>query len=87
MGDYPGKEPKGPSKKPRAARPGRRALLEIRHYQRQVGYLIPKIPFQRLIREIAFDVSNISDIKFQSSALLALQEASEAYAVSFMEGM
>ncbi|VEN37491.1 unnamed protein product, partial [Callosobruchus maculatus] len=36
-----------------------------------------KLPFQRLVREIAQDFK--TDLRFQSSAVMALQEASEAY--------
>jgi histone H3 len=65
-----------------------RALLEIRHYQKQVGFLIPKLPFQRLVREVTMNVGRVgASLRFQSSAILALQEASEAYLVSFFEGI
>jgi len=36
-----------------------------------------RLPFQRLVREIAQDFR--SDLRFQAAAVLALQEASEAY--------
>ena len=42
-----------------------------------------KLPFQRLVREIAQDFK--TDLKFQSSGLMALQEASEAYLVRLFE--
>ena len=45
--------------------------------------LIRKLPFQRLVREIAYDIK--SDVRFQSSAILALQEISESYLVSLFE--
>merc|ERR1712199_9821 len=45
--------------------------------------LIRKLPFQRLVREIAQDYK--SDLRFQASAILALQEASEAYLVGLFE--
>ncbi|KAG0347884.1 histone H3.1 [Podila minutissima] len=45
--------------------------------------LIRKLPFQRLVREIAQDFK--TDLRFQSSAIGALQEASEAYLVSLFE--
>jgi histone H3 len=38
-----------------------------------------KAPFQRLVREIAVGIK--SDLRMQSTALLALQEAAEAYMV------
>ena len=45
--------------------------------------LLRKLPFQRLIREIAQDYK--SDLRFQSNAVLALQEAAEVYLVSLFE--
>ena len=61
------------------------ALREIRHFQRSVGLLIPLLPFQRLVREIAQDCK--MDLRFQSSAILALQEAAEAWLVSLFESV
>jgi histone H3 len=79
--------PKGgstkPQKKPHRFRPGTVALREIRRYQKSGELLIRKLPFQRLIREIAQDVKD--DLRFQSSAVAALQEASEAYLVGIFE--
>ena len=59
------------------------ALREIRKYQRSTELLIRKLPFQRLVRGIADNFK--ADIRFQSSAVLALQEAAEAYLVGLME--
>ena len=73
----------GGVKKPHRYRPGTVALREIRRYQSSSNLLIPKLPFQRLVREIAQDM--LMDIRFQSTALLALQEASEAYLVQLLE--
>jgi histone H3 len=64
-------------------RPGSRALRDIRKYQKSTELLIKKLPFQRLIRQIGQDF-NI-DLRFQSKALLALQEASEVYLVDLFE--
>lgn len=66
-------------------RPGTVALREIRQYQKTSCLLIRKLPFQRLVREIVANVSNCSDYRFQSSALLALQESAEAYITSIFE--
>jgi histone H3 len=52
-------------------------------YVRLLLVLIRKLPFQRLVREIAQDVNN--DLRFQSTAILALQEAAEAYLVDLFE--
>jgi len=47
--------------------------------------LIPKLPFQRVIREICGEVALRSDLKWQASAIGALQEATEAFLVSEFE--
>ena len=73
----------GGLKKPHRYKPGTVALREIRKYQKSTELLIRKLPFQRLVREIAQDYK--SDLRFQSNAVLALQEASEAYLVSLFE--
>ena len=73
----------GGIKKPHRYRPGTVALREIRKYQKSTELLIRKLPFQRLVREIAQDFK--SDLRFQSSAILALQESSEAYLVGLFE--
>jgi len=73
----------GGVRKPHRYRPGTVALREIRRYQKSTDLLLRKLPFQRLVREIAAEVRN--DLRFQSSAILALQEASEAYLVSLFE--
>lgn len=88
-------------KKPHRYKPGTVALREIRRYQKSTDLLIRKrlsclpqprlicllwlgkLPFQRLVREIAQDFKN--DLRFQSTAILALQEASEAYLVGLFE--
>jgi histone H3 len=75
--------PTGGVKKPHRYRPGTVALREIRRYQKSTELLIRKLPFQRLVREIAQDFK--TDLRFQSSAVMALQEASEAYLVSLFE--
>ncbi|KAL8256577.1 hypothetical protein R6Q59_031644 [Mikania micrantha] len=73
----------GGVKKPHRFRPGTVALREIRKYQKSTELLIRKLPFQRLVREIAQDFK--TDLRFQSSAVAALQEASEAYLVGLFE--
>ena len=64
-------------------RPGIAALKEIRHFQKGTALLIRKLPFQRLVREIAQDFK--TDLRFQQAAIQALQEASEAYLVGLFE--
>ena len=70
----------GGVKKPHRFRPGTVALREIRRYQKSTELLIRRLPFQRLVREIAQDFK--TDLRFESSAL---QEASEAYLVGLFE--
>ena len=62
---------------------GMMALKEIRHYQKFTGFLIRKLPFQRLVWEIAIEVAQ--EMRFQSLALLALQEAAKAYLMGLFE--
>ncbi len=64
-------------------RPGTVALRQIRKYQKSTNLLLRKLPFQRLVRELAFKFR--SELRFQSQAILALQEASEAYLVGLFE--
>ena len=73
----------GGIRRPHRYRPGTVALREIRKYQKSTELLIRKLPFQRLVREIAQDFK--TDLRFQGSAVLALQEASEAYLVGLFE--
>mmetsp|Transcript_54010 Transcript_54010/g.150206 ORF Transcript_54010/g.150206 Transcript_54010/m.150206 type:complete len:137 (+) Transcript_54010:148-558(+) len=73
----------GGIKKPHRFRPGTVALREIRKYQKSTELLLRKLPFQRLVRELAQDIK--IDLKFQSQAVLALQEAAEAYLVGLFE--
>ena len=76
----------GGVKKPHRFRPGTVALREIRRYQKSTELLLRKLPFQRIVREIAKSGENKEkDYRFQSSAILALQEATEAYMVSMFE--
>jgi histone H3 len=69
--------PLGGIKKPHRWRPGTVALREIRRYQRSSELLIRKLPFQRLVREIAQEFK--TDLRFQSAAIAALQEASVTF--------
>ena len=70
-------------KKPHRYRPGTVALREIRRYQKSTDVLIRKAPFWRLVREITQDFKG--DLRFQSPAIMALQEATEAYLVGLFE--
>ena len=84
------KGPPGGVRKPHRFRPGTVALKEIRRYQKTTELLIRKLPFQRLVREIANDPEVcpghlVGKLQFQSAAVMALQEASEAYLVGLFE--
>ncbi|KAF9485269.1 histone H3 [Pholiota conissans] len=78
-------------KKPHRFRPGTVALREIRKYQKSTDLLLQKLPFSRIVREITQEMTtntnftNSADLRWQSSALLALQEATEAYLVHLFE--
>ena len=73
----------GGVKKPHRYRPGTVALREIRRYQKSTELLLRKRPFQQLVREVAQDFQN--DLRFQSHAIMALQEACEAYLIRLFE--
>lgn len=66
------------------AKPGMAALKEIRDLQNKTALIIPKLPFARLVKELGEKVSSIS-LRWQAEALLALQEAAEAYLVHLFE--
>lgn len=71
------------NKKQRRYRPGTVALREIRRLQKSTELLIPKAPFQRLVREIGQTFNE--GIRFQATTVKAIQEASEAYLVRLFE--
>ena len=75
----------GERQKKRKYRPGTRALMEIRHYQKSVEFLIRKLPFQRVVREVTQNLGVIDDLRFTPDAIFALQEASEVFLVNLME--
>ncbi|GAA5880170.1 hypothetical protein JCM16303_001238 [Sporobolomyces ruberrimus] len=85
-----GKTAAAAPKKPHRFKPGTVALREIRHYQKSTDLLLRRLPFARLVREIATDFFDDETgeqvgLRWQSSALLALQEATEAYLVHLFE--
>uniref|UniRef100_A0A452VAX3 Histone H3-like centromeric protein A n=2 Tax=Ursidae TaxID=9632 RepID=A0A452VAX3_URSMA len=62
-----------------------RVLREIRMLQKSTGLLIRKSPFGRLAREICVKFTRGVDFSWQAQALLALQEAAEAFLVHLFE--
>jgi histone H3 len=76
----------GGVKKPHRYRPGTVALKEIRRYQKSTELLIRKAPFQRLVKELTENLPGArSEFRWQSSAMMALQEASESYLIDLYE--
>ncbi|WRT66142.1 uncharacterized protein IL334_003095 [Kwoniella shivajii] len=77
----------GPTRAKRRYRPGTLALKEIRQYQKSTDLLIAKLPFSRVVREVALSSSSMEagDLRWQSSAIMALQEAAEAFLVHLFE--
>ena len=73
----------GGLKRPMRYRPGTVALREIRRYQKSTELLIRKLPFNRLVREIAQDFK--TNLRFKPQAMGALQDAAEAYLVGLFE--
>ncbi|CAL8299694.1 unnamed protein product [Lota lota] len=72
--------PPDPPPKRRRYRPGAKALLEIRKYQKGHELLLRKAPFARLVREVCQTYS-MKDLRWQVYAIMALQEAAEAFLV------
>lgn len=87
-----GANTQAPVVKKRRNRPGTVALREIRHFQKGTDLLMAKLPFARLVKEIAMEYTSGAHLfgaqtgadphRFQSTAILALQEATEAYLVA-----
>ncbi|WWC61638.1 uncharacterized protein I303_104222 [Kwoniella dejecticola CBS 10117] len=77
----------GQQRAKRRYRPGTLALKEIRRYQKSTDLLIAKLPFSRVVREVAMSLSSTEagDLRWQSSAIMALQEAAEAFLVHLFE--
>ena len=75
----------GGVKKPHRYRPGTVALREIRKYQKSTELLLRKAPFNRLVREILTSDLGKYGLRWQQNAVIALQEAAEAYMVSLFE--
>ncbi|KAH7105563.1 histone-fold-containing protein [Auriculariales sp. MPI-PUGE-AT-0066] len=83
--------PADPARKKKRYRPGTVALREIRKYQKSTDLLLAKLPFSRIVREVAESMQtdlvdySKSGLRWQTSALLALQEATEAFLVHLFE--
>jgi histone H3 len=66
-----------PEKKARRWRPGTVAKREIRKLTKSTTLLFPKLPFNRLVREICQDFA--LDMHFTKNSMYALQEAAEMF--------
>ena len=83
----------GGIKKPQRYHPGLLALHEICRYQQSMESLIRKTPFNKLIKEISQEYRICPEgpgtpsvqVRFQSTALAALQEAAESFLVGLFE--
>ena len=60
-------------------RPGTVALREIRRYQKSTNLLIPRLPFGRAVRQVADEVFPGKELRFQGSAILAIQQSAEDF--------
>ncbi|VDI76931.1 uncharacterized protein [Mytilus edulis] len=74
----------GSLRKKKRFRAGTRALMEIRQYQKTTNLLIRKLPFSRVVREIAMAISH-EPLRWNAMAICALQEAAEAFIVHLFE--
>ena len=77
------KTAEGEARKKNRFKPGTVALREIKRYQKSNDLLLPRAPFMRLVKSIA--ESEDHQLRFQSHAIQALQEATEAYIVGLFE--
>ena len=93
-GKNPRQEPPRRPEGRRKTKPGMAALREIRKLQKSTDLLLRRLPFQRLVREIAIEVGRVSrvdksfradEIRFQATAISVLQEAAEAHLVGMFE--
>lgn len=75
----------GGAKRDHRFRAGTRALMEIRKYQKSTNLLLRKMPFARVVREICQIFNPTSELRWQAAAIMALQEASEAFLVHLFE--
>lgn len=78
-----GSNGEGKPTRPHRFRPGTQALRAIRRYQKSTDLLLRKLPFQRLVHEVA--QKHQADLRFQASAVATLQEATEMYLVGILE--
>ncbi|KAI6232159.1 Histone domain-containing protein [Aphelenchoides besseyi] len=71
--------------KKRRYKAGTKALMEIRKYQKSTALLIQHAPFCRVVKDIIYEMSGRQDMRVQSEAVSALQEAAEAFIIQLFE--
>ncbi|KAI6173677.1 Histone domain-containing protein [Aphelenchoides besseyi] len=71
--------------KKRRFKAGTKALMEIRKYQKSTALLIQKAPFCRVVKDTIYEMSGRQDMRVQSEAVSALQEAAEAFIIQLFE--
>ncbi len=77
------RKPANPKRKPTAR--GWYGINEIRRYQKSTDLLLRKLPFSRVVRDIAKEYGRGEPLRFQAEALLALQTAAEDYLTRLFE--
>lgn len=80
MGKAPRKQA---NPKPRRKKPGVRALMEIRKWQKDYSQVLLKAPFKRLVQQIANN--HQPGFRFTQMAYVALQEVAEVHVVRIFE--
>lgn len=71
-------------KKRKRRKPGQVAIKQIAFYQKTANLLLPKLSFQRIVREIVQSVTP-DEYKWSPNALEALQTSTEAYLTAVFE--
>ena len=73
-----------PVQKKHRYRPGTRAIMDIRKYQKSSDLLLRKLPFSRLVKELA-EMYNSAGLRWTAEAMMAMQEAAEDYLTKLFE--
>lgn len=66
-------------KKKRKIRPGSVAKRDVKRLQKGIDFLIPRAAFARLVREIASEIPDGANKRWQASAIETLQELAECH--------
>jgi len=60
-------------------------MKEIQRYQKSTDLLIPRLPFQRVVRDVCLELFPSKEYRWQALAISALQEAAECFLVTLFE--